>query len=261
MGGDLIWVCILAVISCVAVMRTNTLYWLVCTGWCLFYFWVAHYPPTESGIRELLMALSLLFAFGCTLALFGLRLWNFRTRKKRRLSIYRVCWVLFCLLLILVTLVQNEVLDYLVLLRAEGSFFTRLGYLLLFVAVLFLLWQTGQVFACLLDRVFSRRSVLVLIGCRMSEPPGMVRRYYLQGVHNGITEYFRVNRQTFPQVKRMQEVTLELKTGLLGGRYVTLEPGVASRKQQIAERDKKQQQVKRHFWRRKIRNRREKSHR
>ena len=261
MSGDLIWVGLLGAIGCVAAKRTNTLYWLVSTGWCLLYLWVARYPASESGIRELLLAVMLLFAFSCVPALFGLKLWNFHSRKKRRKHAFWAIWWLFCSLLALVTLLQDDVLDYVTALNQTGRLGSRAGHVLLLAFVIFLLWQTGWVVACLVDRLFSRMAPLTLIGCRMSEPPGFVRRYYLQGVHNGTTEYFRVNRPVFSEVKRQPAVRLEVKTGILGGQYVTALPGVASKKQQIAGRDKPVQEVRRHFWRRKIRSRKGKSQR
>lgn len=230
MGNEILWAIVLGILCIAAASYTSVLSWLVPSTWCVLYLFMWRMPPTPSGIQDLLLAVMMLFALATSLALFRLRLWNLKARNPKRLLLAKCIWVLLCLLLLVITLAQTEVLAYLSNVWNEGGFFAKLLHILSIPCLFFILYRTGELFFCLVDRIIVKKRPFTLISCKIIQTPGLIQRYYLTGIHNGKTYHYRITERTYRKIKKIDALTLEIKEGLLGGRYVTAVPKQASKK-------------------------------
>ena len=77
-----------------------------------------------------------------------------------------------------------------------------------------------------IDRARCKTRNLILLNCNFfmanesGGEKGIQQGYFMEGVQNGITYYFRMTKRTFRMLRREKVLKLETRIGMFGGVYV-----------------------------------------
>ena len=216
-----------------------TIYWCIYLaaitgrpGWGLLSGWLIPILALTVSFQEgmevngLMVLICLIMFFLCRRGLTEVQMWNIKQRKKHNLLFGGLYAVSF--LLMLYSVAQAQIQGYLLNIQGWGSeTMPLLRQLLTIVPLLLLnLVYTAQLYTGI-DRLWMKGRELILLSCRcfMANERGAEKiarqGYYLEGIHNGVTYHFELTKRTFHMLKKEKNLRLQIRTGILGGIYVT----------------------------------------
>lgn len=216
-----------------------TIYWCFFTavttgrlGWVAICIWLlpilAMTITYRAGmeINGLMVLICWGMFFICRRSLAEVRMWNIRKRKRHSVLFAVLYFVLFCLFLY--SFAQAQIQGYMLNIQGWNSEHGSIWSMLLTIfPMLVFNWIFTQMVINTFDRLYCRKKDLTLLACRFyianesGVEKGLVKGYFLEGVENGITYYFRMTRRTYYMLSREPFLRLQVKVGLLGGYYVT----------------------------------------
>ena len=221
-------------------------------GWALLTGWLApvlamtlHYKPGME-INGLMVLICVVMFFICRKGLTDVKLWNVKVRKKRNLF-FGILYILVFLMMFY-SLTQMQIQGYLPNVQGWNSPAMKLFSMGLFLLPLLLLnvVYTRMVYTAI-DRIYCKKERIILLACNsyISREEGMEwglhRGYFMEGIQNGVTYYFRMTKRTYYMIKKETNLRLTMGVGLLGGRYVVdlEQPDWAKRTRRRDRRDMK----------------------
>lgn len=227
------WLGLLTLLSIYGCLLTTAISsrkgWFLLSGWLLPVFAMTVNFQEDMQINGLMVLLCVLLFLLCRRGMSDVLLWNVRTRKK---SSIRFCILYLLLLLPLVyVFAQVQIQGY--FLDIQGWTLETYDPLRMGVGLLLLcLMNIGyaRMVETAIDRMYSKKQELRLLRCRSyiateaGAEHGIYSGYYLEGIQNGITYYFRMTRHTFFLLHEEQKLILQVRRGLLGGLYVVEQP-------------------------------------
>ncbi len=203
--------------------------WLLLSGWLVPVFAMTVNFQEDMQINGLMALLCILLFLLCRRGMSEILLWNVRTRKKSHI---RFCILYICLLLPLIyVFAQAQIQGYLLDIQGWNlaSYNTvRMGIGLLVLCLMNIGYTRMAETA--IDRMYGKKQELRLLQCHSyitseaGSASGIHSGYYLEGIQNGITYYFRMTRHMFFMLRGEPKLILQVRRGLLGGLYVTQQP-------------------------------------
>lgn len=221
---------LLSIYDCLLTMAISSRKgWLLLSGWLIPVFAMTVNFQEGMQINGLMVLLCVLLFLLCRRGMSDVLLWNVRTRKK---SCIRFCILYVCLLLPLVyVFAQAQIQGYLLDVQGWGleSYDPmRMGIGLLLLCLMNIGYT--RMVETAIDRIYGKKQELRLLQCRSyiaseaGAEPGIHFGYYLEGIQNGVTYYFRMTRHMFFMLREEQKLILQVRRGLLGGLYVVEQP-------------------------------------
>ncbi|MFI3174258.1 MAG: hypothetical protein R3Y53_03520 [Bacillota bacterium] len=200
-------------------------WWFICF-WLLPIFSMTITYESGREINGLMVLICFLMFAICRRSLLGISLWNIKERKNHPILWGFLFVIVF--LLILYSFAEAQLRGY--MLNIQGWGHDELRWLpilltmgpMIFCSVIF----TNMVYTAI-DRLGFRKKNMTLLACRffISTEMGlesrlMVRGYFVEGVENGVTYYFRMTKRTFYILKKQTFLKMSVKKGIFGGLYV-----------------------------------------
>ena len=199
--------------------------WALICGWLLPILLMTLNFREGMAVNGLMVLLCIAMFLFCRKGLAELRAWNTRQRKKHTVLYVLLYAVSFLLMFYCVA--QAQIQGYMLNLQGWGTRNMRAARLLLTVVPMLALNHCYTVLLYnALDRLWCRRQELILLEthCYMASERGfdkLFQGYYLKGINNGVTYHFRLTRRTYYMLKKEKRLRLQIRTGLLGGLYMT----------------------------------------
>lgn len=220
--------------------------WALLTGWLVpvFAMTLRYKPGME--INGLMVLICVVMFFVCRKGLTDVKLWNVKIRKKRNIF-FGILYILVFLMMFY-SLAQAQIQGYLLNLQGWDSSrmnIWRMGLSLIPLILLNVVY-TRMVYTAI-DRIYCKKEEITLLACHsyISREEGVERGihqgYFMEGIQNGVTYYFRMTRRTYYMIKKETNLRLTMGVGLLGGRYVVDlgQPDWAKRTRRRDRRDMK----------------------
>lgn len=199
--------------------------WALLTGWFVpVLAMTLRYEPGME-INGLMVLICVVMFFVCRKGLTDVKLWNVKIRKKRNI-LFGILYI-FIFLLLFYSLAQAQIQGYLLNLQGWGSprmNVWRMGLSLIPLLLLNIVY-TRMVYTAI-DRIYCKKQQITLLACHsyISREEGMERGlhqgYFMEGIQNGVTYYFRMTKRTYYMIKKETNLRLTMGIGLLGGRYI-----------------------------------------
>lgn len=199
--------------------------WALLIGWLVPVFAMTVNYRQGMEINGLMVLICVGMFLLCRKGLTDVKMWNVKVRKKHNVIFGILYAVVFVLMFY--SLAQAQIQGYLLNLQGWGSnhlSFWRMGLTLIPLFALNLVY-TRMVYT-VIDRLRRKKEKLILLACHAyianeaGVEKGLNQGYFLEGVQNGVTYYFRMTKRTYFMVRKEPHLRLEMETGLLGGRYV-----------------------------------------
>ena len=200
--------------------------WCSLTGWLLPILAMAISFRDGMQVNGLMVLICVVLFFLCRRGLTGICGWNVKQRKKRPV----LFWSLYCVvfLLLFYSVAQAQIQGYVLNIQGWGS--ETMPYLRLALVTIPLLvlnyFYTEMIYTAI-DRSKWKEWELVLLSCRCftaheSGAEKVARQgCFLEGIHNGVTYHFQLTKRTYQMLRREKNLRLRIKTGVLGGLYMT----------------------------------------
>lgn len=222
------FITLLTVYGCFLVSYTSGRWhwWFICF-WLLPIFSMTITYESGMEINGLMFLICLLMFVICRRSLMGIGLWNIKERKQ-----HPVLWgflFVFVFLLMLYSFAEAQLRGYMLNIQGWGQDDLRWLPLLMTSVpmIVFSVAFTNMVYTAI-DRLGFRKQDMTLLACRffISTEMGlesrlMVRGYFVEGVENGVTYYFRMTKRTYYILKKQKYLKLRIKKGIFGGLYVS----------------------------------------
>ncbi|MBR4015645.1 MAG: hypothetical protein IKI88_05525 [Anaerotignum sp.] len=205
---------------------TGRLSWALLSGWLVPIFAMAVNFEKGMAVNGLMVLICFVMFLLCRRGLVGIRMWNTKVRKKHT-ALFAVLYFLSFLFLFY-SLAQAQIQGYLLNIQGWGSEKLRFWRLLLTILPLLALnYCYTEMVVTGIDRLWLKKQELILLACRCfiagssGREKGLLRGYYMDGIHNGVTHHFQMTRRTYAMLRREKTLRLQIQTGLLGGVYVS----------------------------------------
>lgn len=227
-----------------ALIVTSRLDWILAAIWCIPLICIGFLGNGDAELNSFVVLICFFMIYICCVPLFGIKMWNIKSRRK-----YTTLWVLLFvgnLMVIAYCVVQIKAFHFVYAFLGEYhqgsgiiSFFEVVLRVLL-VVFIFLLLSVYMTFSVIgfIDRIFSTKESLTIIKCRTMVTNGLIKGYYLEGINNGVTYYFKMTTRMGLLANGEKFMVLSLAKGCFGGMYVLKNPFVKIR-YKVKRRDKK----------------------
>ncbi len=196
--------------------------WALLTGWLvpIAAMTIGYHAGTQiNGLMVLICVVQFLI---CRRGMADVKLWDIHHRKN-----YPILFcIIYAILLVLLLYVFRGMIAYLPADFVQSKWMQKdvVGGIV-FVLCLLNGMYTRMVYTAL-DRIYCRKQELRLIHCqcfRANEAGterSLQQNYYLEGIQNGVTYYFRLTRRSYHILKKEKRICLQTQTGIFGGLYV-----------------------------------------
>lgn len=200
-------------------------WWIICT-WLVPIFTMTLTYEEGMEINGLMVLICISMFLICRKGMLNVRMWNTRQRKQRNIlfaSLYILLYALF-----LYCFAEAQMQGYMLNIQGWGSksrSFWPLFFTLMPMSILN--WYFTRMVYTTVDRLYCKPKELILLSCNFyianhnGGEKGLQKGYFLEGVQNGITYYFRMTRRTFYRLRKEPHLRLAIGVGLLGGQYIT----------------------------------------
>ncbi len=219
--------------------------WMLLSGWLLPILAMAVSYESGMEINGLMVVLCLLLFFLCRRGMSDVKLWNIKRRKRHPILFGVLYGILFIPLLYVYA--QMQIQRYFLNLQGWGN--PQIDFVRMGLCMLPLLWlnqiYTRMIYTAI-DRIYGKKQELRLLSCRTyraneeGREKSLNRGYFLEGIQNGVTYYFRLTRRSFLMLQNEPKLILQTRTGIFGGMYV-LEldfPEWLARAEKVEKRDR-----------------------
>jgi len=199
--------------------------WVLLGGWLVPILALAINYQSGMEINGLMVLICFLMFFVCRRGISDVRMWNIKLRR-RHTVLFGVLYVLI-FAMFFYSFAQAQIQGYLLNVQGWGReemHFLRMG--ISTIPMLFLCIGYAQMTYTAIERIFCRRRGLILLNCNFfmanenGVEKGLRQGYFLEGIQNGVTYYFRMTRRTFYMLKKESVLRLQTNIGLFGGMYV-----------------------------------------
>ncbi len=179
----------------------------------------------------------------CRSSLKDILLWNQKKRKYHWILLGFLWFI--CFLFLFYCVVELQLSGY--LWDFQGWNMQRRNSFRITITTLPFVWLSyyyGEMFYNSIDRLWRRKSELILIACNFfianarGGDTGIDKGYFLDGVNNGINYHFRMTKGTYLMLQKEKALRLQVQKGLLGGLYVLENPCPENMKKTL-KRDRK----------------------
>ena len=207
-------------------MTSGRLSWALICGW-LFPI-LAMTIAFEEGmqVNGLMVLLCFVMFMVCRRGISDVRMWNVKNRRKHSV-LFGILYVLQ-LLIMFYCFSQAQIQGYILNVQGWGGVTQDFWRMFLTIVPMMLLnWMYTQLVYGALERIYCKDRKLVLLNCHFfmanesGVEKGIQQGYFLEGVQNGISYYFRMTRRAYLMLKREKNLKINAKVGLFGGVYVT----------------------------------------
>lgn len=207
-------------------VTTGRLGWYLLPGWLLPILAMAISFRKGMQVNGLMVLICFLLFLLCRRGMAELCGWNIKQRKKRPVLFWSLYAAVF--LLLFYSVAQAQIQGYVLNVQGWGSETMPMLRLVLVTIPLSALnyFYTEMVYTAI-DRLKWKQWELVLLNCRcfLAHESGAEKvakqGYFLEGIHNGVTYHFQLTKRTYFMLRREKNLRLQIKTGLLGGLYIT----------------------------------------
>lgn len=201
--------------------------WLIICIWLIPIFAMTINHEAGGGeINGLMVLICIVMFLVCRHGLLDVKLWNTRVRKRHNILFGMLYLILFAMFLY--SFAQAQIQGYMLNVQGWKSDHGNIWTMLLTITpMLAINWLFTKMVFTTIERLYCSKKALTLLSCRYyiaSESgveKGLGKGYFLEGIQNGITYYFRMTRRTFYMLQNEPVLKLELKVGLFGGHYIT----------------------------------------
>lgn len=200
--------------------------WGLLSGWLLPILAMAISFQEGMMVNGLMVLICLFLFWACRKGLVEIRGWNVKQRKRHPFFFWALYAVVF--LLMFYSVAQAQIQGYVLNIQGWGSeTMPLLRQFLSVLPLLFLNYFYTKMIYTGIDRSRLRERELVLLStrCFVSHETGAERiarqGYYLEGINNGVTYHFQLTKRTFRMLKKEKNLRLQIRTGILGGLYIT----------------------------------------
>lgn len=218
--------------------------WLVICIWLMPIFAMTiHHENSGAEINGLMVLICIVMFLVCRHGLLDVKLWNTRVRKRHNILFGLLYCILFAMFLY--SFAQAQIHGYMLNIQGwksdRGIVWTML---LTITPMLAINWFFTRMVFTTIERLYCKKKELTLLSCRFfianesGVEKGIGKGYFLEGIQNGVTYYFRMTRRTYYMLKNEAVLKLQLKVGLFGGHYVT-ELDSAQYLKQIGKNDRR----------------------
>lgn len=229
-------------VCCCVASITCRIRWLLCCIWCIPLFAMTLGLNQPVKINETIIFICVFMFFATQKGLWNVRMWNIKIRKNF-LLLYILYYCLSAYLLYY-CMFQAHNMGYFGDLKWIEQQNRKIIFLCLAGVFLFLLFPTARNLFDFTDRLFCKKSELVLIQCEYSMfdflgGEGMIgKQYYLHGISNGIDYHFKMTVRNYHMLKSETALRLQVRKGILGGLYVSQNP-CPQNERKLLRRDRK----------------------
>ena len=214
---------------------------------CVPVFIMAVGHRADMQINGLIITLCIFMFVICRSSLKDILLWN-QKRRKYHWIFLGFLWLL-CFLFLFYSIVELQMAGY--LWDFQGWNLQKRNSFRITITTLPIVWISyyyGEMFYNSVDRLWKRKSELVLISCNFfiannrGGDTGIDKGYFLDGVNNGVNYHFRMTKGTYYMLQKEKALRLKVQKGLLGGFYVLENPCPNNAKRTL-RRDRKNAKI------------------
>ena len=214
---------------------------------CVPVFIMAVGHRADMQINGLIITLCIFMFVICRSSLKDILLWN-QKRRKYHWIFLGFLWLL-CFLFLFYSIVELQMAGY--LWDFQGWNLQKRNSFRITITTLPSVWISyyyGEMFYNSVDRLWKRKSELVLISCNFfiannrGGDTGIDKGYFLDGVNNGVNYHFRMTKGTYYMLQKEKALRLKVQKGLLGGFYVLENPCPNNAKRTL-RRDRKNAKI------------------
>lgn len=212
-------------------------YTLMCL-WLIPIFTMAINHQSGLEINGLMVLVCFGMFFVCRRSYEDVKMWNVKKQKKNPVVILVLFAAVFAAFLY--TYSQAQIQGYMLNIQGWGkedeNFWSMVFTI---VPMLLLTVPFTQMAYTAIDRIFCKKTNVTLLECQFyitnenGVESGVAHGYFLEGIQNGITYHFRMTRRMYYLLKKEKWLKLQMRTGILGGQYITTfntEPFIANTK-------------------------------
>ncbi len=182
----------------------------------------------QSGME--INGLMVLICFGmffvCRNSYADVKMWNVKKQKKNPVGILLLFAAVFAAFFY--TYAQAQIQGYMLNIQGWGSEEDNFWPMVItIIPMLLLTIPFTQMAYTAIDRIFCKRENITLLECQFyitnenGVESSVAHGYFLEGIQNGITYHFRMTRRMYYLLRKEKWLKLRVRTGLLGGQYVT----------------------------------------
>lgn len=221
--------------------------WIWLSLLCVPVFIMAVGHRADMQINGLIITLCIFMFVICRNSLKNILLWN-QKRRKYHWVFLGFLWLL-CFLFLFYSIVELQMTGY--LWDFQGWNLQKRNSFRITITTLPIVWISyyyGEMFYNSVDRLWKRKSELVLISCNFfiannrGGDTGLDKGYFLDGVNNGVNYHFRMTKGTYYMLQKEKALRLKVQKGLLGGFYVLENPCPNNAKRTL-RRDRKNAKI------------------
>ena len=220
------FITLIMVYGCFFVACVSSIWsWVGICFWMIPVFAMSIQYKTGMEINGLMVLISLCMFAICRKTLVGVSLWNTKQRKIKHL----VFGTLYCIVFLSMfySFSQAQLQGYMLNIQGWGQKDIRVVPMLIITLVMIALtWPFTTIVYTAIDGIYTKKENVVLLSCQFyianekGAENSLLKGYFVEGVQNGITYYFRMTKRTYYMLQKQTHLKIVLKKGILGGHYV-----------------------------------------
>lgn len=229
-------------ICCCTAAVTCRIRWLLSCIWCIPIFAMTLCLNEPVKINELVVFICIFMCFATQKGLWNVRMWNIKIRKSF-LPLY-IIYYLLSAFLFYYCMTKSTEMGYFGNFRLADEQNGKAAFWVVLFLFSLLLFPMARNLFDFTDRLFCKKSELVLIQCRYSifdiwgGDGNIGKQYYLHGISNGVDYHFKMTVRNYYMLKNETALKLKVCRGILGGLYISENP-CPQNERKLLRRDRK----------------------